>query len=47
MDSLGGVIGVVLIGAAMDAFGPEGLVYVIASTAIGYFIYALSCYKLE
>jgi MFS family permease len=47
MDSLGGVIGVVLIGVAMDTFGPEGLVYVIATAAIGYFIYSLSCYQVE
>jgi MFS family permease len=47
MDSLGGVIGVLLIGAAMDTFGPEGLVYVIVTAAIGYFIYSLSCYRVE
>jgi len=47
MDCLGGVAGVLLIGAAMDLVGSDGLVYVILMAAIAYFIYTLSCYKID
>jgi MFS family permease len=46
IESIGGVIGVFLIGAAMDLVGSEGLVDVIVSAATIYFIFALSRYRL-
>ncbi|MFZ3044585.1 MAG: MFS transporter [Desulfatirhabdiaceae bacterium] len=47
MDCLGGVAGVLLIGVTMDLAGSDGLVYVILMAAIVYFIYTLSCYKID
>ncbi|MEW6711852.1 MAG: MFS transporter [Candidatus Riflebacteria bacterium] len=47
MDALGGTIGVVLIGLAMDWHGSEGLVYVIVGSALIYFNFALTQYKVE
>jgi MFS family permease len=46
IESIGGVIGVFLIGAAMDVIGSEGLVYVIVTAATVYFIFALSRYRV-
>ncbi|MBF0545113.1 MAG: MFS transporter [Candidatus Riflebacteria bacterium] len=45
MDGIGGFVGVSLIGVAMDTFGTEGLVYVIVSGSVSYFIFALSKYR--
>ncbi|HMM59339.1 MAG TPA: MFS transporter [Candidatus Rifleibacterium sp.] len=47
MDALGGTIGVILIGLAMDWHGSEGLVYVIVGSALLYFNFALTQYKVE
>ncbi|MFZ5950453.1 MAG: MFS transporter [Candidatus Rifleibacteriota bacterium] len=47
MDALGGTIGVVLIGLAMDWHGSEGLVYVVVGSALIYFNFALTQYKVE
>lgn len=47
MDALGGTLGVVLIGLAMDWHGSEGLVYVIVGSALLYFNFALTQYKVE
>jgi len=47
MDALGGTLGVVLIGLAMDWHGSEGLVYVIVGAALLYFNFALTQYKVE
>jgi MFS family permease len=47
MDGIGGVGGILLIGAAMDALGSEGLAYVIVSASVVYFIFALSRYNVE
>lgn len=44
MDCLGGMIGVFLIGYAMD-FDRDGLTYVISAAAILYFIFALTRYR--
>ncbi len=47
MDALGGTLGVMLIGVAMDWHGSEGLVYVIVGAAVIYFNFALTQYKVE
>jgi len=47
MDALGGTLGVVLIGLAMDWHGSEGLVYVVVGSALLYFNFALTQYKVE
>ena len=47
MDALGGTLGVMLIGLAMDWHGSEGLVYVIVGAAVIYFNFALTQYKVE
>ncbi|HNX74910.1 MAG TPA: MFS transporter [Candidatus Rifleibacterium sp.] len=47
MDALGGTMGVMLIGLAMDWHGSEGLVYVIVGAAVIYFNFALTQYKVE
>lgn len=47
MDAIGGSLGVMLIGAAMDWHGSEGLVYVIVAAAVIYFNFALTQYKVE
>lgn len=47
MDALGGTIGVMLIGLAMDWHGSEGLVYVVVGAALLYFNFALTQYKVE
>ncbi|MDD3147571.1 MAG: MFS transporter [Candidatus Riflebacteria bacterium] len=47
MDAIGGTLGVVLIGMAMDWHGSEGLVYVIVGAAVIYFNFALTQYKVE
>lgn len=47
MDAIGGSIGVMLIGVAMDWHGSEGLVYVIVAAAVIYFNFALTQYKVE
>ena len=47
MDAIGGALGVMLIGAAMDWHGSEGLVYVVVGAAVIYFNFALTQYKVE
>jgi MFS family permease len=47
MDAIGGSLGIVLIGVAMDWHGSEGLVYVIVGAAVIYFNFALTQYKVE
>ncbi|NCB40663.1 MAG: MFS transporter [Erysipelotrichia bacterium] len=47
MDAIGGSIGVMLIGFAMDWHGSEGLVYVVVGAAVIYFNFALTQYKVE
>lgn len=47
MDCLGGVVGVFLMGLAMDIAGSDGPIYVIVTAAIVFFIYMLSNYKIE
>lgn len=47
MDAIGGSLGVMLIGFAMDWHGSEGLVYVIVAAAVIYFNFALTQYRVE
>lgn len=47
MDAIGGSLGVILIGLAMDWHGSEGLVYVVVGAAVIYFNFALTQYKVE
>jgi MFS family permease len=47
MDAIGGSLGVILIGMAMDWHGSEGLVYVIVGAAVVYFNFALTQYRVE
>lgn len=47
MDAVGGSLGVMLIGLAMDWHGSEGLVYVVVGAAVLYFNFALTQYKVE
>lgn len=47
MDAIGGALGILLIGFAMDFSGTEGLVYVIVGAAVIYFNFALTQYKVE
>lgn len=47
MDSLGGVIGVLFIGLAMQTFGSDGLPYIIMLASVVYFSYALTRYRVE
>lgn len=47
MDAIGGSLGVMLIGIAMDWHGSEGLVYVVVGAAVIYFNFALTQYKVE
>jgi MFS family permease len=47
MESGGGTIGIVLIGAAMALVGPDGLPYVIMFSSIVYFSFALTRYQIE
>lgn len=47
MDAIGGALGILLIGVAMDFIGSEGLVYVIVGAAVIYFNFALTQYKVE
>ncbi|MEM9304564.1 MAG: MFS transporter [Pseudomonadota bacterium] len=47
MDSIGGVIGVLLIGLSIDVFGSDGLPYVIMLASVVYFSYALTRYRVE
>lgn len=47
MDAIGGSLGVMLIGFAMDWHGSEGLVYVVVGAAVLYFNFALTQYKVE
>lgn len=42
LDNVGGIIGVLLIGALMGAGISDGIVYVIVLTALSYFIYCLA-----
>ena len=46
MDAAGGTAGILLIGYTMDAFGPDGLPYVIMLSSILYFSFALTRYKV-
>ena len=47
MDAIGGSLGVMLIGVAMDWHGSEGLVYVIVAATVIYFNFALTQFKVE
>jgi hypothetical protein len=42
LDNVGGILGVLLIGALMGAGISDGIVYVIVLAALCYFIYCLS-----
>lgn len=46
MDSLGGTLGIILIGIMMNTLGSEGLSYVIMLASILYFSYGLTRYKV-
>jgi MFS family permease len=46
MDSLGGTLGIILIGIMMNFLGSEGLSYVIMLASILYFSYGLTRYKV-
>lgn len=46
MDAAGGTVGILLIGFLMDAFGADGLPYVIMFASILYFSFALTRYKV-
>lgn len=46
MDAAGGTVGILLIGFLMDAFGPDGLPYVIMFASIAYFSFALTRYRV-
>jgi MFS family permease len=47
VKAIGGLIGVTLIGLAMDWASSEGMVYVITLASIIYFTFALSQYKID
>lgn len=47
VKAIGGLIGICLIGFAMDWASSEGLVYVITFTSILYFTFALSQYRVD
>ena len=47
MESLGGMVGVMLIGFSMDVFDSDGLPYIILFAGIVYFSYALTRYRVE
>jgi MFS family permease len=47
MESGGGTIGILLIGAAMALVGPDGLPYVIMFSSIVYFSFALTRYQVD
>ncbi len=47
VKAIGGLIGVTLIGLAMDWASSEGMVYVITFASIIYFTFALTQYKIE
>lgn len=46
MDAAGGTAGILLIGLLMDAFGSDGLPYVIMFASIVYFSFALTRYRV-
>ena len=46
MDAAGGTVGILLIGYTMDAFGSDGLPYVIMLSSILYFSFALTRYRV-
>ena len=46
MDGLGGTIGILLIGVSMQAFGSDGLSYVIMLASFIYFSFAVTRYKV-
>lgn len=46
MDAAGGTAGILLIGYTMDAFGPDGLPYIIMLSSILYFSFALTRYRV-
>jgi len=46
MDAAGGTAGILLIGSLMEAFGPDGLPYVIMFASIVYFAFALTRYRV-
>ncbi len=47
MDAIGGSLGILLIGFAMDFHGSEGLVYVVVGAAVIYFNFALTQYRVK
>jgi len=46
MDSLGGTVGIILIGVAMSSLGSEGLAYIMMLASVLYFSYGLTRYKI-
>ena len=46
MDNIGGTLGILMIGVAMDAFGVDGFPYVIMLVNILYFSFALTRYRV-
>lgn len=47
MDNAGGIAGILMIGIAMDVFGPDGLPYVVMFAGVLYFSYALTRYRID
>lgn len=47
VKAIGGILGVILIGLAMDWASSEGMVYVIAFSTLVYFAFALTQYQLD
>lgn len=47
IKALGGILGVIFIGLAMDWASSEGMVYVIACSTLIYFAFALTQYKID
>lgn len=47
MDNLGGLIGVLVMGVAMDIFGEDGFPYAIMLASVTYFSYALTRYQVR
>lgn len=47
MDNLGGLIGVLVMGIAMDYFGEDGFPYALMLASISYFTFALTRYRVQ
>jgi len=47
MDNLGGLVGVLIMGIAMEYFGEDGFPYALMLASIGYFTFALTRYRVQ